>query len=330
MNDKGINDALENGLADCLRSLQQSNPELLLTAHQLKKVERDMKYIPAVTGAIASVLGRSLSTCSVIDNAMNITSRWDDEEKAMRLKYGMELGTVPIMGSARADDERAKVEALRSVLERRLRFIVSDELKDATKNNEKEQQRKAREEFASRKKVKKLASDGMKGDCFDSDDSDESSLVGSNNLLHRNLRVVLSTGRQKSCGSDGSIPQGILHSQQAQAAFGDDDSSCNALSNKGLNANVSSPVLNAGQKCWGRNSVDSDFDDGYESSPTRVSVRKVAETNIPTLRTEIIEESWKSNVSRPNETSDAHDDAMSSSSEWSSQYGEVVAGHFFR
>ena len=329
MNDKGINDALENGLADCLRSLQQSNPELLLTAHQLKKVERDMKYIPAVTGAIASVLGRSLSTCSVIDNAMNITSRWDDEEKAMRLKYGMELGTVPIMGSARADDERAKVEALRSVLERRLRFIVSDELKDATKNNEKEQQRKAREEFASRKKVKKLASDGMKGDCFDSDDSDESSLVGSNNLLHRNLRVVLSTGRQKSGGSDG-MSQSILHSQQAQAAFGDDDSSCNALSNKGLIANVSSPVPNAGQKYWGRSSVDSDFDDGYESSSTRVSVRKVAETNIPTVQTKIIKESRKSNVSRPNETSDAHDDAMSSSSEWSSQYGEVVAGHFFR
>jgi hypothetical protein len=321
MNDKGINDALENGLADCLRSLQQSNPELLLTAHQLKKVERDMKYIPAVTGAIASVLGRSLSTCSVIDNAMNITSRWDDEEKAMRLKYGMELGTVPIMGRARADDERAKVEALRSVLERRLRFIVSDELKDATKNKEKEQQRKAREEFASRKKVKKLASDG-----FDSDDSDESSLVGSKNLLHRNLRVELSTGRQKSGGSDGSI----LHSQQAQAAFGDDESSCSALSNKRLNANISSPVPNAGQKCCGRSSVDSDFDDGYESSPIRVGVRKVAETNIPTVQTKIIEESRKSNVGRPNETSDAHDDAMSSSSEWSSQYGEVVAGHFFR
>ena len=314
MNDKGINDALENGLADCLRSLQQSNPELLLTAQQLKKVERDMKYIPAVTGAIASVLGRSLCTCSVIDNAMNITCRWDDEEKAMRLKYGMELGTVPTIGHARAgtairansDDERAKVEALRSVLERRLRFIVSDELKDATKNDEKEQQRKAREEFAaSRKKIKMFPSDGMKGDCFDSDDSDDSSLVGSI-----------------------SMTQSLLHSHQAQAVG--DDSSCNALSNKGLNANVSSPVLNTGQKGLGRSSVDSDFDDGYESSPTRVSVRKVAETNVTAVQTKIIEESRKSNVDRPNKTSDAHDDAASSSSEWSSQYGEVVAGHFFR
>lgn len=307
MNDKGINDALENGLADCLRSLQQSNPELLFTAQQLKKVERDMKYIPAVTGAIASVLGRSLCTCSVIDNAMNITCRWDDEEKAMRLKYGMELGTVPTIGHARAgtairansDDERAKVEALRSVLERRLRFIVSDELKDATKNDEKEQQRKAREEFAaSRKKIKMFPSDGMKGDCFDSDGSDDSSLVGSI-----------------------SMTQSLLHSHQAQAG---DDSSCNASSNKGLNANVSSPVLNTGQKCLGRSSVESDFDDGYESSPTRVSDRKVAETNVTAVQTKIIEESRKSNIDRPN------DDAASSSSEWSSQYGEVVAGHFFR
>ena len=308
MNDKGINDALENGLADCLRSLQQSNPELLFTAQQLKKVERDMKYIPAVTGAIASVLGRSLCTCSVIDNAMNITCRWDDEEKAMRLKYGMELGTVPTIGHARAgtaiqansDDERAKVEALRSVLARRLRFIVSDELKDATKNDEKEQQRKAREEFAaSRKKIKMFPSDGMKGDCFDSDDSDDSSLVGSI-----------------------SMTQSLLHSHQSSPS--------NALSNKGLNANVSSPVLNTGQKCLGRSSVDSDFDDGYESSPTRVSVRKVAETNVTAVQTKIIKESRKSNVYRPNKTSDAHDDVASSSSEWSSQYGEVVAGHFFR
>jgi hypothetical protein len=237
---------------------------------------------------------------------MNITCRWDDEEKAMRLKYGMELGTVPTIGHARAgtairansDDERAKVEALRSVLERRLRFIVSDELKDATKNDEKEQQRKAREEFAaSRKRIKMLASDGMKGDCFDSDDSDESSLVGSI-----------------------SITQSLLHSHQSSPS--------NALSNKGLNANASSPVLNTGQKCLIRSSVDSDFDDGYESSPTRVSVRQVAETNVTAVQMKIIEESRKSNVDRPNKT--CVDDAASSSSEWSSQYGEVVAGHFFR
>lgn len=335
LNDKGINDALENGLADCLRSLQQSNPELLLTAQQLKKVERDMKYVPAVTGAIASVLGRSLRT-SVIDNAMDITSRWDDGEKAMRLKYGMELRTVPIMGRARAgttirsnaEDERAKVETLRSALERRLRFIVSDELKDAAKNDEKEQQKKAREEFASsRKKIKKLASDDMKGDCFDSKDSDESSLGGSTNHLHRNPRIEISAGRQESGGSDGSMTQSVLHSQQAQAALG--MTSCNALSNKGLNAYVGSPLLNIGQKCWKRSSVNSDFDDGYESSPTRVGVWKVAETDIQTSQTKFIEESRKSTVERPNKTSYA-DDAMSSSSEWSSQYGEVVAGYFFR
>lgn len=334
LNDKGINDALENGLADCLRSLQQSNPGLLLTAQQLKKVERDMKYVPAVTGAIASVLGRSLRTCSVMDNAMDITSRWDDGEKAMRLKYGMELRTVCARAGttirSNAEDERAKVEALRSALERRLRFIVSNELKDATKNYEKEQQKKAREEFlASRKKIKKLASDGMKGDCFDSEDSEDSSLGGSMNHLHRNLRIKLNAGRQKSGGSDGSMTQSVLHSQQAHAALGD-DSSCNALSNKGLNANIGSPVINTGQKCWERSSVNSDFDDGYQSSPTSVSVCKVkAETNIQTLRTKINNECRKSDVKRLNKTYDLHNDAMSSSSEWSSQYGEVVAGHFF-
>eukprot|EP00978_Attheya_sp_CCMP212_P012851 scaffold32099_cov50-Attheya_sp.AAC.10 len=56
LNDKAIDDALEVGLVACLRSLQKSNPDLLLTAHQLKKAERETRYIPAVAAALSSIV----------------------------------------------------------------------------------------------------------------------------------------------------------------------------------------------------------------------------------------------------------------------------------
>ena len=82
MNDKGISDALENGITDCLRCLQKSSPGLLLTAHQLKRVERDVKYVPSVSASIASVLCRSKQG-GVYNNVMNIVSGWDEEGKCL-------------------------------------------------------------------------------------------------------------------------------------------------------------------------------------------------------------------------------------------------------
>ena len=80
MNDKGINDALENGITSCLRSLQRTNPKLLLTAHQLKRVERDLKYVPSVAGAIASVLCRSKQR-GLFEHAASVMAGWDKEVK---------------------------------------------------------------------------------------------------------------------------------------------------------------------------------------------------------------------------------------------------------
>ena len=54
-----IDTALEVALTDCLRQLQRSNPDLLLTAHELRKVERDVRYIPALSMAVASILAKS-------------------------------------------------------------------------------------------------------------------------------------------------------------------------------------------------------------------------------------------------------------------------------
>ena len=56
MNDKAIDDALELGITSCLQRLQKSKPSLLLNGSQLKKTEREVKFIPSVATALASIV----------------------------------------------------------------------------------------------------------------------------------------------------------------------------------------------------------------------------------------------------------------------------------
>ena len=55
MNDDAINAALQSGLNSCLRSLQKTNPSLLLTPSQLKKTEREVIYVPTLASALSSL-----------------------------------------------------------------------------------------------------------------------------------------------------------------------------------------------------------------------------------------------------------------------------------
>lgn len=386
MNDKGISDALENGLADCLRCLRRSSPGLLLTARQLKKVERDVKYVPAAAGAITSVLCRSMRS-TVYDNAMNITSNWDDEVKRMGLACGIELGAAPrtrrtrsaiTVGSintiqSRASDEKVRVDALRSILERRLRFIVSDEFKDSKKNDEKEQQKREREGLAAAnkrtKKNKAAESDEMKSDCFDNDSTDHSSLAESKtdkgprnsprDHCRSNIKFDDIRRLQNNCGSSVSsrVPlspsssqtgeglQRIMgaeryHGQPVALAINGSwrGGKLDQLPCENYNADVSSPLVKT-RLSLKRSPVDN-FDDGYESSPKLSGARREGKNSESIILCSsrlkcdrLMGDGFQSEASRLpahcHSKSHAHDDAMSSNSEWSSQYGEVVAGHYF-
>jgi hypothetical protein len=44
------------GLRDCLRSLQATNPAILLSPIQLRSVERDIHYIPAIASAVSRIV----------------------------------------------------------------------------------------------------------------------------------------------------------------------------------------------------------------------------------------------------------------------------------
>ncbi|KAL9180435.1 hypothetical protein ACHAXT_008405 [Thalassiosira profunda] len=414
LNNRGISDALDNGLSDCLRSLQLSSPGLLLTAHQLKRVERDVKYAPAVASAIASVLCKSRGS-GVADNAMKTASGWDDEVNRMGIACaatGAERGertarsqsTTKDRSNVRLDSTanngRGREGTLCSLLERRLRFVVSDEFKAAKKAEEREKQRREREDRRKRAKKSKAAeSDGMKGDCFDSDHSSakaptpqqssddfrsdfESDACDSPVRRHRRMGG-------NSVGSSDQSSAGNVQRGQRKASYcdseSDDDSSADARNRTrrsrprsiangdrsqyvdqrrkrgGLSSQESSrsgrslgsheePIgdrktsrheLESGRGSpAGRNnssvehstsdlkslddererSVDDDgFHDGYESSPS-------CRQGNYTCR----QRSRSPPAARQDGDVGGDDDAMSSGSEWSSQFGEVVAGHFFR
>lgn len=176
MNDKGINDALLNGITECLRSLQRSSPGLLLTSQQLKKVERDVKYIPSASGAIASVICRS--RLRLYDNAMDIASCWDDAvveentDQNLRTRCATERCNNPMQ--MHAEEERHSIDALRHAIERRLLFVVSEEFKSVKIADEKDLRRRNREDIeTTQKRVRtKTAAehDRMEIDCFESDD----------------------------------------------------------------------------------------------------------------------------------------------------------------
>ena len=59
MNDRSLDTALQLGVEGCLKSLQQTNPNILLSPSQLRSIERDSRYVPAVASAIARMLCQS-------------------------------------------------------------------------------------------------------------------------------------------------------------------------------------------------------------------------------------------------------------------------------
>lgn len=190
MNNKSIDNAVENAVTDCLRTLQTQNPRLLLTAQQLKKVERDVKYAPLVAGAIASVLSRSRKQ-GLYQNTVNVSSCWDDEVK----KLGLSLGQMSVShrnkqgkSTLSADNEREKSQTLGRMIERRLRFVVSDEFRAHQKAEEMEHRRQRREELAAERKRAKTESkvtesDGLNSDVFGSDEDSTRSITSARNNM---------------------------------------------------------------------------------------------------------------------------------------------------
>ena len=315
LNDKAINDALENGITSCLRNLQRTNPSLLLTAHQLKRVERDSKYVPAVAGAIASVLGRSKEV-GLYERAVNIMSGWDEEVKRLGIPpFDQDIGPDPRaitrnIGQATNphasahERELGMVEILRPMLERRLRFAVSEEFKDAKR----EKGRKERENEAAARKKEKAdqsraqkqtdKSDGMYSDCFESDHSVELGIVSRplKNLPpdHSDFESLMS-----SPGKCSSQQRKIDKKKSVEMGASDEASHSHRLGNQQSLAGSVPAVIFSPAKFACNDGFDSDDEEN--------------------------------NVATNNFSNDiCKSDCVSSDDDWSEQYGMVVPGRFFR
>lgn len=177
MNDKAIDDALENAFTECLKSLQKTSPGLLLTANQLKRLERDAKYVPAIASAISSVICHSRQR-GFHNDSLDIVFGWNNNGNP---------DARSVNGGKREDSEEdgreMELQAIRLILQRRLRFVVSDELKRAREEEEKERKRIERKEILaerarvqSKKKKILVQSDGTMSDCLQSCTSSESSI----------------------------------------------------------------------------------------------------------------------------------------------------------
>jgi hypothetical protein len=115
-----IDTALEVGLTECLRKLQKSNPGLLLTAAELRKAERDARYVPALSSALATILCKSQNADLAVLRGIRSWGEVGEPEVELELGEATELEETIDTPS-----HREKIEELGIMIEGRLRLVLS-------------------------------------------------------------------------------------------------------------------------------------------------------------------------------------------------------------
>jgi hypothetical protein len=131
VDNSAIDTALEVGLTECLRKLQKSNPGLLLTAAELRKAERDARYVPAVSSALAMIFCKSQNA----DSALVISGirSWSE------IREQREVELLEATGQEETIDTpsiREQIEELGTLIEGRLRLVLSHGGKRKTNEEE--------------------------------------------------------------------------------------------------------------------------------------------------------------------------------------------------
>ena len=129
----------------CLRQLQKTNPSLLLTTLELRKAERDARYVPAVSLALASILTKSVT--SPDPTVLERIQRWDTSAAAaipsnvVTLSDNCSQHSTSHSSVASSNDGREQgkklsttsVESLGLLIEERLRLVLAQSEKKKTK-----------------------------------------------------------------------------------------------------------------------------------------------------------------------------------------------------
>ena len=128
LNDAAIDSAVEAGVMECLRSLQKTNPNLLLTPKQLKTTIRDTRYIPSTAAAMACVVCKSKDG-AFQKHFLNMIRQWSNGEGDDL--SSLSNGRVTKINDNQTDNDILEVTTLGPLLEAKLRdlCVVHDSTK---------------------------------------------------------------------------------------------------------------------------------------------------------------------------------------------------------
>lgn len=243
----------------------------------------------------------------LFEHAMDFMSEWDEEVKNLGIApfdqfidpsrkastKSVQKRTNPHVSTH--EREMCKVEELRPLLERRLRFVVSEEFKDAKRDKAR---REREDEAAERKKERveqqrkqKRASeaDDMRGDCFASDES----------IDYRASSRSIESAKHNARSDTMSSPERCgTNKQRADINSNASEEPSPSLKRVEQRSDAAMPAV--------IHSPETNFDchDGLETDDENDDISHVA------------------NVDKT--------DGISSEDDWSEQFGIVVPGSYFR
>jgi hypothetical protein len=125
-----IDTALHLGLTGCLHQLQASNPSLLLTANELKTVQRDAQYVPACSSAMLAILKNSKNTDA---SFVARIQRWTHTNE----KSEVNSSDPPVSSGRDNETSPWNISALDVLIQHRFRFVVSPADNKQLVNNDK-------------------------------------------------------------------------------------------------------------------------------------------------------------------------------------------------
>jgi hypothetical protein len=94
--------------------LQKSNPDLLLTANELKHFQRDVQYVPACSSALLSIITKANSLNSSLLGCVN---QWENTNRK-----GQKLGQV----ETKSKEDDFTRERLGTLMENRFRSVLAN------------------------------------------------------------------------------------------------------------------------------------------------------------------------------------------------------------
>jgi len=151
MNDVAINAALQAGLGACLRSLQKTNPSLLLTPSQLKKTERESLFIPSIASAFA-MMALNCRDAERKDKMLSNIQCWGVPSRTQGcITNDEESDSHPVRLVSRDLCDRQSQPRKK---QRELSILIQDRILDSLKNQEQDREQERHRKSVKKKKAK--------------------------------------------------------------------------------------------------------------------------------------------------------------------------------